>query len=907
MKHFWVFTFVSILIAAFFGGFTFPENGYAQNTSLATYLKQGTDIFDQKLKELDAIKTTNPSLSTKLIKSINETKQVFIQNFNNPKPGLTGALTDPKEIYDQSLEAAFYYNFNSERSVFCTNPGTSDTQGCKVIEEFGLLLSKTVDPTAKLGSPDTLDSAQTKATGAITSIKSESDCKSIIDTFLPCLNVGITWIVKSLLLNIVGFFLWMSANLLNYAMYHGIFEFKKFAPDEIYSIWLVVRQIISLFVFFTGLFVGFMAIIGKSEEFKKYIAFMVVFGLFVNFSYPIVRVFIDVSNVVSLQIYQTALGKEVLVDNPSGDNTAGARIMASLGLQGLVASATTLPSQANSNKFLDQVTSLPGALAVLGFVGYAAYIFFMAAVLIIIRTALLVCIIIASPILLVDTIVPALGEKAQWLRGMFVSQLFVAPVFTIMLALTLKFLAIFSSVSGMSGSATSSTLTAGVGASTSSVTVFFNLIMMLVMLHIMLKVTKAVAGGVGETVTKWAGKAGGLGTGLALGAGGAALGFAGRNTIGRFASNMGKRDFGGGWAGNMIKDTFKSAGGAKYDLRNLGATGAIAGTLGITGVGQGAKKSYDDNREEYEKKAFERAGEIEDDGEREKYLNRKFNQNGVGKFVDKYTGGTATNTKAYKNFVKGDEDTVKQYINSNEEGRKKMMEDEKNKKYLQRFETVDKAPTDPNALTKMSAETRKNYDAKLAKDEAQKLRNESRVASYLTADQATRESMIANAKLSDDKELQRQLAAMEKLSNENNHTIGSLDSAKISAEGITDQNLITKILDADQARLNALNKQNAINTATLTAQTNATNLHNAQMAANQAIQNAQNSTVATAQQTSAALNQMIQGNADIAQLLRGIMQNGMVPNNTQAPVNNNAGTNPTPQPQPQVQPQGVPV
>ncbi|MEI6810959.1 MAG: hypothetical protein WCK60_02845, partial [Candidatus Nomurabacteria bacterium] len=673
---------------------------------------------------------------------------------------------------------------------------------------------------------------------------------------------------KSILLNIVGFFLWMSANLLNFAMYHGVFEFKKFAPDDIYNIWLVVRQIISLFVFFTGLFVGFMAIIGKSEEFKKYIAFLVVFGLFVNFSYPIVRVFVDVSNVVSLQIYQTALGKEVLVDNPGAGNNAGERIMASLGLQGLAASATSLPTAGNNNGFISQVTSLPGALAVVGFVGYAAYIFFMAAFLIIVRTALLVCIIIASPILLVDTIVPALGEKAKWLRGMFVSQLFVAPVFTIMLALTLKFLNIFQATGPSALSA----------AGTSNVTVFFNLIMMLVMLHIMLKVTKAVAGGVGDTVTSWAGKAGGLGTGLALGAGAATFGAVSRNTAGRFAKNLGERDWGGGVMGNLAKDTFKGMGKRSYDLRNLGATSAIAGTLGITGMGQGSKKSYAENREEYEKNAHERAGEIQDDGEREKYLNRKFS---TGNFA-KLTGTADQNSKAYKSFVKGDEDTMKQYINANEEGRKKMMEDEKNKKYLQRFGNVDTASTASKtsntaavdaAKDKMSAETKKAFESKAAKDSAQKTRNEARIASYLTADQATRESMNANAKLNDDKELQAQLAIMEKLVDERNYAVGSLDVATIEAAGI-DHALAGKIYAADQARGAAKTAQTNAATNAATAQTNATALHQAQMDAADAIQKAQAAATITNQQTATALTKMAQDNAtNMANLVRGISQN----------------------------------
>ncbi|MCX6757205.1 MAG: hypothetical protein NTW35_03610, partial [Candidatus Nomurabacteria bacterium] len=673
----------------------------------------------------------------------------------------------------------------------------------------------------------------TNSTNACTSLANSS--------FLGCITEGFIWFIKSVVLNIVGFFLWMSANLLNFAMYHGVFEFKKFAPDDIYNIWLVVRQIISLFVFFTGLFVGFMAIIGKSEEFKKYIAFLVVFGLFVNFSYPIVRVFVDVSNVVSLQIYQTALGKEVLADNPSGDSTAGGRIMNSLGLQGLVASATSLSTAGNNNGFISQVTSLPGAIAVVGFVGYAAYIFFMAAFLIIVRTALLVCIIIASPILLVDTIVPALGEKAKWLRGMFVSQLFVAPVFTIMLALTLKFLAIFSA-NNTSPSALSST-------GTSSVTVFFNLIMMLVMLHIMLKVTKAVAGGVGDTVTNWAGKAGGLGTGLALGAGAATFGFATRNTVGRFAKNMGDKDFGGGVLGNLTKDAFKGMGGAKYDLRNLSATGAIAGTLGITGMGKGAEKGYDKNREDYEKETYERASEIKDDGEREGYLKRKFNTSNFAKF----TGTASQNAKAYSKFIKEDDDVIKQYVNSDEDGRKKLSESEKNTKFLQRFGNVDKyydsrtTEEEKNMLkARMSVSTQKAVEEKSQQDDGT-------VESYINSNETQRARMAANAK---NKNLKSRFEDVDKYYDT---TATPEDRANIRGRIGTDDK---RALNDNDKRLAEKEADKIIKTAQLSA-AQATKTTTAALV---------EQNVSTSQQTNSILNQMVAGNNDIADLLRTMIK-----------------------------------
>lgn len=776
MKHFWVFAFVSIIITAFFGGFAFPEKGYAQSIDSQTttgnilnqssgslddwYKQKGLAILQTQIDRLTA-KQTDPDVAKKYGGLTSKSFQDYV--LENQK--IVTKLEDGKKVLTQTYDyliskgnvSAAAYNasltkVNNTEFLLQTTDGLSKVAEARAdlsIVTTAIRLASVENTENLKYSSNPTDVANGQSLSAATNKAAKDSamsCGTLAGSpFINCIEAGAVWIVKNILLEIVGFFLWMSANLLNFAMYHGVFKFSEFAPKEIYNIWLVVRQVISLFVFFAGLFVGFMAILGKSEEFKKYIVFLIVFGLFVNFSYPIVRVFVDVSNVVSLQIYQTTLGKDILLtDNPSSDSTAGARIMSAMGLQGLVASATDLPTTANNNNFINQVTSLPGAIAVVGFVGYAAYIFFMAAFLIIARTALLVCIIIASPILLVDTIVPALGEKAKMLRGMFVSQLFVAPVFTIMLALTLKFLDIFGAIN-KGPSALSSAGTTG----TSAVTVFFNLIMMLVMLHIMLKVTKAVAGGVGDTVTNWAGKVGGMGVGLTAGAAMAGLGFAGRETLGKVGEHLGQQ-------GGVLGDVGRKMAGAKYDLRNLKTVQSGAKMMGAD-VGKGVDKNRKELLAERNAGYVKTAEGIENDAERQKYFNRTVENKPFN-----YAGFAGTpNSKEYRRFVSNDEDTMKQYVNAKDKDRVRMRDDDKNKKFLQRFGYVD--ANDTTARAKMSPETLKavkDKEVRLAADEA---RNESRMAGYMTADQMTRDNILANAIKAGDDKLIKQLEAMDTL------------------------------------------------------------------------------------------------------------------------------------------------
>ena len=129
-------------------------------------------------------------------------------------------------------------------------------------------------------------------------------------SLFDCINGAISWIIKNTLLQIAGFLLWLTANMFNYSVQIGVLQFANWVPEGIYPIWLIVRQIVSLVIVFIGLYLGFMYILGKDEKFQKYIPWVIMFALFVNFSYPITRTMVDISNVISLNIYASAVGPE---------------------------------------------------------------------------------------------------------------------------------------------------------------------------------------------------------------------------------------------------------------------------------------------------------------------------------------------------------------------------------------------------------------------------------------------------------------------------------------------------------------------------------------------------------------------------------------------------------------------
>lgn len=475
----------------------------------------------------------------------------------------------------------------------------------------------------------TITNAAKGNTNEVKQTQADPDACSLFDgDLIGCVDQLVAWLIKHTLLQVAGFLVWLTANMLNFAIQISILDFSKWAPSSLYPIWIIIRQIVSLVVVFAGLYLGFMYIIGREDAFGKYVGWLVIFALFVNFSYPVTRALTDVSNIVSLNVYSAAVGTGAIETNFSsaastlGANTAGALIMNRLGLQGLVGSALEVNKQQTG--VFDKINSTPGALLTLAFVLYAAYVFFMATAIIATRTAILVFLIVASPLLLVDSVIPKLGEAAMKMRKLFFEQLIVAPIFMIMLALTLKFMEIFQDTGGPLGKSS------GTLSTTDSVSTFFGVLLMLIMLHIMLKVTKSVAGEAGTYATNMMGKVGGFGLGVAS----AGTGLLARGTVGQLA--MGARD--SKWMDGM-KDSkigrglyglSNSLAQSTFDTRNIGmvsrgmASAGLTGGLGVS-MQQGGKRGFEAEQKAREEKVLSFGSNIRDDKTRASYFGKANN------------------------------------------------------------------------------------------------------------------------------------------------------------------------------------------------------------------------------------------------------------------------------------------
>ena len=664
-----------------------PSGGTYQYfyTQTAQAFAAGFEALDKVRTALEATKN-DPKKTEKLdalakdVQALTDLQNLYSKEFNTEQ----SSARPPAQAQINALNkviGAFPNAFNSIPKFSETNAVLTGSNGQggilknlnNLVLQANQIRTGTISAgTVESGSLDTSNAVRNTGTSVGDVIDDPSKCSWNNFNIASCIDAGVTWLIKNTLLQLAGFLTWLTANMLNFSVQTGILQFSKWAPDSLYPIWIIIRQIVSLAVVFAGLWLGFMYIIGKEEVFGRYVAWLVVFALFVNFSYPITRVLIDISNVVSLNIYTSAVGSDPLTG--ANNNSAGSIIMNKLGLQGLVLSATDVKT--GQAGFVKDINSTPGALIAVVFVLYAAYIFFVATAIIAARTAILVFLTVASPLLLVDSVIPKLGDAAKKMRGLYFEQLIVAPIFMIMLALTLKFMDVFQQGGPLSGvsSGTAGALTAG---NVDSVKTFFGILMMLIMLHIMLKVTRSVAGQAGEFATNALGKVGGFGLAAAT----AGTGLLARNSLGlaaaRFRDSSMLDRMQGTRTGRALYGLSNSLAQSTFDTRNIGmvskglAIAGVTGGLGLT-MQKGSSMNYDKTfaaRDEAMKKKY---SSISDGEARDRYKAQM--QSGVGSRAQKaFLLGTAKSDaeKTFAAVEKGEEKALRRYDSIKDEDKKR--------------------------------------------------------------------------------------------------------------------------------------------------------------------------------------------------------------------------------------------
>ena len=360
---------VVFLFACFFGATTSYVE--AQNAPVVANISMlsetSSKIFTQVLNQLNPGSSQIDKNLYDLIKGAQNQYDKSIQNDKNTGGGM--AMKSAKDVYIKALNSSVdYINSNKNDSKF------QDQKSISVITNLLNLLNGEINNQGlvqNFSKPTDEASKATESAKQAAAKKAEDTKEQCSINFLSsdgvnigaCVTAVFNWFIKSILLNIAGVLLWLSATIFNKAVILGILDFSRWAPESLYPIWIVIRQIVSLLLVFVGLYLGFLYILGREDKFEKYIPWVVIFGLFVNFSYPLARTAIDVSNIVTLKVYTSAFGSNVLDENSVQSETSpGSSIMRSLGLSGLVTAAVNKKDGAKGETGFSENLDIPGSL-----------------------------------------------------------------------------------------------------------------------------------------------------------------------------------------------------------------------------------------------------------------------------------------------------------------------------------------------------------------------------------------------------------------------------------------------------------------------------------------------------------------------------------------------------------------
>lgn len=266
-------------------------------------------------------------------------------------------------------------------------------------------------------------------------------CFSLLDFHMTDCVAGagdILLKIASFTLIFTGFLLNISINLTTHIK--DIYE----ATPAIRSVWVIIRNISSIFIIFMLLYTSIQTILGiGSPNIKKLIGNIIMAGLLINFSLFFTKVAIDASNLVSLQFYR-AIAPEYssTLSNSSPDGWMSSAFydggISNIFMQSLKIQTIYHPENSGIKGVTDGV-KITTAIIVATYGGvilmlFAAISFLAAAAAFTIRTGFLLVLMAFSPIYFAGMIFPAIKKEVsnKWMEYL-TNQLLFMPLYLLLM------------------------------------------------------------------------------------------------------------------------------------------------------------------------------------------------------------------------------------------------------------------------------------------------------------------------------------------------------------------------------------------------------------------------------------------------------------------------------------------
>ena len=353
---------------------------------------------------------------------------------------------------------------------------------------------------------------------------------NIINLFVAELGNLILWISSQ--------FIALTASLLNISIILTM-NIKALydATPAIEQVWIVIRNISSIFIIFGLLYTSIMTILDmKNPGIGNMVKNIVIAGLFINFSLFFTKVAIDASNLISLSIYRSIapstqnyqIGKDgigkILSNNFLDENGLSNVFMQSLKVTSIYDPKNKLSNDSDANTLLIIISTVLGTVLMF----LTALSFLAASIAFIVRIVILLLLLGFSPVYFIGIIFPEIQSNISKKWEKYLTQeLIFMPAYLLFMYVALSF------ISTTNGGGFFGALDANRIGSGTMTTAYVGLVLQFTIAFILINIPLIAAlqlGGIGakwgETARNWmSGKVGGV---------------IGRNTAGRLSKNAGK-------------------------------------------------------------------------------------------------------------------------------------------------------------------------------------------------------------------------------------------------------------------------------------------------------------------------------------------------------------------------------
>lgn len=363
--------------------------------------------------------------------------------------------------------------------------------------------------------------ASTGGTGTVVKSGSPSDekCDKFWQTLSSPVECGMIPAMADWWLSLVGLLLWLAGQFLDYAATFTL-NLSSYAKDlNIDATWATIRDLMNIVFVFALLWISIQTILGLADT-KKLLTSIILAALLINFSLFFTKVIIDISNVVALQFYSGITNGQFPGSSPSSStDTLSGQFMSRLKL------TTNYAAGASSGTVgMEKPLTLAGVgtTVIMGsiFIIIAAFVFFAAGLMLAARSAVLIILMVTSPIGFIGGFIPRLATYTKKWQSELANQALFAPIFFMMIWIILKI------TQGVTSGSETKSFAAVIAGNGDSISIVFNYVILLAFIVAALNVAKELSGKAGASFSKYGATAMGA---IAGGAGGWAL----RGTAGK--------------------------------------------------------------------------------------------------------------------------------------------------------------------------------------------------------------------------------------------------------------------------------------------------------------------------------------------------------------------------------------